>query len=145
MEGEQWRMGNGEFSIPDSSMLTAATLGMALYGIYSVAAASVELILRSRLEVIADLAEVAFGLLLMLSAAFVRVMMPGGLALAIGALLGLQALAIHSEVHLTGSVVVWTEVVRAGVTVGLVGLAYFGARAERRTRSTHAISGDLRD
>jgi hypothetical protein len=112
-------------------MLTAATLGMVLYGVYSILAAIVDLIWRSRLEAIACLAEVAFGLLLMLSAAFVRVRMPGGLALALGALLGLQALAIHTDVHLTGSVAVTFQMLRGGIAVLLVGLAFFGARAER--------------
>ncbi len=117
-------------------MLTAATLGMAIYGIYSVVAAAIDLVVRSRLEAVADLGEIGFGLLLMLSAAFVRVTMPGGLALAIGALLGLQALSIHANVHLAGSVIVSSQAVRAGIALVLVGLAFFGAKAERgRTRT----------
>jgi hypothetical protein len=119
-------------------MLTAATLGFALYGIYSVVAASIDVLVRSRVEVVADLGEIAFGLLLMLSAAFVRVMMPGGLALAIGALLGLQALSIHTDVHLTGSVMIPFQIVRAGIAVVLVGLAYLGALAERERAKTKA-------
>jgi len=112
-------------------MLTAATLGMALYGAYSILAAAVDLIWTSRLEAIANLAELAFGLLLTLSAAFVRVRMPGGLALALGALLGLQALAIHTDVHLTGSVALPFQLLRAGTVLLLLGLAFFGGRAER--------------
>jgi hypothetical protein len=41
-----------------------------------------------------------FGALLVLAAAFVRVRLPGGVAFAIGAMLGLQALAVHDAVHL---------------------------------------------
>ena len=111
-------------------MLTAATLGMALYGIYSIIAACIDLIAGARVGAIADLAEVSFGLLLMLAAAFVRVRMPGGLALALGALLGLQALAIHSDVHLSGSVVLPFQILRAGIAILLVGIAVFGAGKE---------------
>ncbi len=112
-------------------MLSAATLGMAIYGLYSAAVALFDLIFGSRLETIANLGEAGFGLLLILSAAFVRVTMPGGLALAIGALLGLQALSIHSDIHLLGSVALPYQLLRAGLALLLVGLAFFGARAER--------------
>ena len=131
-------------------MLTAATLGMALYGVYSVLVGSartyaarfgvVDAAMRPRIEVAASLAEIVFGLLLLLSAAFVRVVMPGGLALAIGALLGLQALSIHADVHLTGSVALTSQFARAGIAALLVGLAYFGARAERERVKTKADS-----
>ncbi len=117
--------------IASAVMLSAAALGMAAYGLYSVAAALFDLIFRSRVEALADVGEVGFGLLLMLSAAFVRVTMPGGLALAIGALLGLQALSIHADVHLGGSVALPFQFLRAGVALLLVGLAFFGARMER--------------
>ena len=112
-------------------MLTAATLGMAVYGLYSLVAAGLDLFFQPRVEAIAAIGEILFGLLLMLSAAFVRVTIPGGLALAIGALLGLQALSIHSDVHVSGSVVMTSQAVRAGIAVLLVGLAHFGARAGR--------------
>ena len=45
-----------------------------------------------------------FGGLLALAAAFVRVRLPGGLAFAIGAMLGLQALAVHDAAHLGGGI-----------------------------------------
>ena len=64
---------------------------------------------------------VVFGLLLVLSAAFVRVRLPGGLAFAIGAMLGLQALAAHNAVHLAGGVG-W-QISRAAVAIVLVALA----------------------
>jgi len=112
-------------------MLTVATIGMAGYGLYSIVMGLVDLVLRSRLEVVADAGLVVFGLVLLLAAAFVRVLMPGGLALAIGALFGLQALSIHSDVHLAGSLTLAPQLVRGGFAVVLVVLAYFGARAER--------------
>ena len=112
-------------------MLTAATLGMAIYGVYSVAAGLLDLVMRSRLEALADLGLIAFGLFLLLAAAFVRVLIPGGLALAIGALLGLQALAIHGDMHVARALAPGPQLVRAALAVGLVGLAYLGARAER--------------
>jgi hypothetical protein len=75
-------------------------------------------------------------LILLLAAAFVRVVIPGGLALAIGALLGLQALSIYSDFHIAGSVAPAPQLVRAGYALVLVGLAHFGARAEgARVRS----------
>jgi hypothetical protein len=112
-------------------MLTVATIGMAVYGVYAVVAGLIDLVARSRMEALADLGLVAFGLVLLVAAAFVRVLIPGGLALAIGALLGLQALAVHSDVHLGGSLALAPQLVRGGFAVALVALAYFGARAER--------------
>jgi hypothetical protein len=117
-------------------MLSAATLGMAIYGAYSVVAGLIDLLGRSGGEVLVDLGLVAFGLILLLAAAFVRVVIPGGLALAIGALLGLQALSIYSDFHIAGSVAPAPQLVRAGYALVLVGLAHFGARAEgARVRS----------
>src|SRR5260221_12109084 len=85
-------------------LLTLASLGMFLYGIYSVGWAAADLIRGAHLELWAELGLVAFGALLALAAAFVRVRLPGGLAFAIGAMLGLQALAVHDAVHLGSGV-----------------------------------------
>lgn len=82
-----------------STVLTLATLGLLGYGVYSTVWPLVDIVSGARLELWANLATVAFGLLLALSAAFVRVQLPGGLALALGATLGLQALAVHSAAH----------------------------------------------
>ncbi len=114
-------------------MLTAAALGMAGYGIYSFVVAVVDLCFRNRLEVVADLGLAVFGLLLVLSAAFVRVLLPGGLALAIGALLGLQALSIHGDVHMAGSLAVLPQLIRGAFAALVVILAVLGGRAERKT------------
>jgi len=77
-------------------MLTAATLGLAGYGLYSTVYGLVDLFRPESLEVWADLTLVVFGLVLAMSAPLVRVAIPGGLALAIGTLLGLEAIAIHN-------------------------------------------------
>jgi hypothetical protein len=108
-------------------MLTTATLGMFVYGTYSAVWGFVDLIRGARLEWWAEAGIIAFGLLLVLSAAFVRVRLPGGLALAIGALLGLQALAVHTGAHLGGGLV--PQVARGTFAVTLVALAYAGDRS----------------
>ena len=113
-------------------MLTVATIGMAGYGLYSIVTGLVDLVLRSRLEVVADAGLVVFGLLLLVAAAFVRVLMPGGLPLAIGALLGLQALSVHSDVHMAGSLAPAPQLVRGVLAVALVALAAVGGRLERK-------------
>ena len=59
--------------------MTIASLGMFSYGIYSVGWAVADLIRGPRLELWADLGLMAFGALLALAAAFVRVRLPGGL------------------------------------------------------------------
>ena len=106
-------------------MLTIATLGMCTYGLYSAAWAVVDLIRGARLELWAELGLVLFGLLLGLSAALVRVRLPGGLAAAIGAMLGLQALAVHNAVHLNAGLA--PQIGRGVLAVVLVALAYQGA------------------
>ncbi len=106
-------------------MLTLSALGMVSYGFYSAGWAVVDLIRGARLELWAELGLVLFGLLLVLSAAFVRVRLPGGMALAIGALLGLQALAVHSGAHIPTSLA--AQIVRGVFAAMLVGLA-MGAR-----------------
>jgi len=111
--------------------LTAAALGMAGYGAYSVGWALVDLVRGARLELWADLALILFGLLLMLSAAFVRVMLPGGIAFALGSLLGLQALAIHNAAHLTGGVALAPQLARGLFAVALLGLAWSASRPAR--------------
>src|SRR5882672_8985768 len=106
-------------------MLTIAALGMCTYGLYSAAWAVVDLIRGARLELWAELGLVLFGLLLGLSAALVRVRLPGGLAAAIGAMLGLQALAVHNAVHLDAGLA--PQLGRSVLAVVLVVLAHQGA------------------
>ncbi len=102
-------------------MLTLASLGMFVYGIYSAGWAVLDLIRGARLELWAESGLVAFGALLMLAAAFVRVRLPGGLAFAIGAMLGLQALAVHDAVHLGTGVA--PQILRASIAAGLIAMA----------------------
>jgi hypothetical protein len=107
-------------------MLTAAALGMLSYGIYSAGWAAADLARGARLELWAELGLIVFGALLVLAAAFVRVRLPGGIAFAIGAMLGLQALAVHDAAHLGTGVV--PQITRGIVAVTLVGLAFLGNR-----------------
>jgi hypothetical protein len=112
-------------------MLTVAALGMCAYGAYSAGWAVLDLIRGARLELWAELGLVAFGTLLVLAAAFVRVRLPGGLAFAIGAMFGLQALAVHNAAHLETGVP--PQVVRAAIAVALVIMAYTGGLSASRT------------
>lgn len=111
-------------------MLTVAAVGMAAYGFYEAGWALIDLIGRHQLEIWADLATIVFGLLLVPAAAFVRIRFPGGLALALGALLGLQALSLHSAAHLYGRVVVPLQIGRGFLSGVLVALAYLGSSRE---------------
>ena len=119
-------------------MLPLASLGMASYGLWAAAESAADLVGPRALELTADAATFALGVILLLAAALVRVRMPGGLALAIGALLGLQALALHRAAHLYGAVALWPQVGRGTFAVALVLLAYLGshrAAASRRRGS----------
>jgi hypothetical protein len=109
-------------------MLTASTIGFAAYGAYAAIAGLVDLIGPSRLEVWIDVLGVAFGALLVLAAAFVRVGIPGGLALAIGAMFGLQALALHDASHLYGAVALAPQIARGILAGTLALLAWLGGR-----------------
>ena len=106
-------------------MLTIASLGMVAYGVYSVGWALVDLVRGARLELWAELGLIAFGGLLTLAAAFVRVRLPGGLAFAIGAMLGLQALAVHDAVHLGGGIA--PQIARGSIAIVLVAMALSGS------------------
>ena len=110
----------------EDPLLTLASLGMFVYGVYSVGWAAADLIRGARLELWAELGLVAFGALLALAAAFVRVRLPGGLAFAIGAMLGLQALAVHDAVHLGSGVP--DQIVRGSIALVLIALALSDAQ-----------------
>jgi hypothetical protein len=116
-------------------MLTAATLGFAVYGVYSAGLGVVDAFTSPGLGWWADLALVVFGLLLLLSSAFVRVRMPGGLALAVGSVLALQALSLHNDLHFYGDILIAPQAARGAVSIGLAALAYFGARLERQRQA----------
>ena len=110
-------------------MLTAAALGMFAYGTYSAGWAAIDLVRGARLELWAELGLMVFGVLLSLAAAFVRVRLPGGLAFAAGAMLGLQALAVHDAVHLgTG---IGPQLAGGVFCLTLAGLAHAATRQPR--------------
>ncbi len=116
-------------------MLTGAALGMAVYGFYSAALGVVDLFGVFGLDWWADLALVVLGLVLALGSAFVRALFPGGLPLAAGALLGLQALSLHNDLHFYGAVLLVPQVVRGVFTALLLALAFFGARTVSQART----------
>jgi hypothetical protein len=89
--------------------------------------AAVDLICGARVEMCDEVGLIVFGTLLVLAAAFVRVRLPGGLAFAIGAMLGLQALAVHDAVHL-----------RAKTIFFFAGFAAFADRCHRSARTRAA-------
>ena len=117
----------------EGPVLTMASLGMLAYGIYSTGWAAADLMRGARLELWAELGLMVFGALLALAAAFVRVRLPGGLAFAIGAMLGLQALAVHDAVHLGGGIA--PQVVRGSIAIVLVALALSDARPSPARRA----------
>ena len=90
-----------------------------------------DLIRGARLELWAELGLIVFGSLLVLAAAFVRVRLPGGLAFALGAMLGLQALAVHDAVHLGTGVA--PQIARGAIVLVLVALAV-SPGVERKAR-----------
>ena len=112
-------------------LLSVAALGMFSYGAYEMAWAVLDLFRGARLELWAEVGLILFGLLLVLAAAFVRVRLPGGLAFAVGALFGLQALAVHDAVHLDGGLA--PQIGRGAVAVSLVVLAFAGTVTGART------------
>jgi hypothetical protein len=120
-------------------VLTIASLGMFSYGIYSVGWAVADLIRGARLELWAELGLMAFGALLALAAAFVRVRLPGGLAFAIGAMLGLQALAVHDAMHLGSGVA--PQIVRASIAIVLVAMALSDVRPSPAPRGRDSGRG----
>lgn len=123
-------------------MLTAAALGMAAYGVYSAGLGLIDLFGAYGLDWWADAGLILLGVLLLLSSAFVRVLMPGGLALAVSALLALQALSLHNDQHFYGAVLVFPQVARAAVAAALLALAWAGGEKARRQAAEEARSGE---
>ena len=110
-------------------MLTIAALGMALYGVHEMVVAARNLIGTSSLEAWAGGALLVLGALLVIAGCLVRLRIPGGLAAALGALLALQALALHNAVHLSATPhAVGPHAIRAAVAAGLLVCAWIGDR-----------------
>jgi hypothetical protein len=114
-------------------MLTLATVGLAGYGLFAVSAGLGDLILTHRLEVLANLAAIVLGAVLLIAAALVRTRVPGGLAFAVGALLGLQALALHDANHLYGFIAPLPQFARAAFAALLVALAWGASKDAERS------------
>ncbi len=112
-------------------MLTLSTLGMCAYGAYSIGWVLLDLARGARLEWWAEGGLLGFGALLMVAAAFVRVRLPGGLAFALGSLLGLQALAVHDAAHLDTGLT--AQIARGVLAILLVVLGYAGGISASRT------------
>ena len=83
-------------------MLTTEILGMALYGLYSMLVGVTDLVAAAQLEWWNNHWLIGVGAVLLLGAEFVRVSMPGGLALAVDGLLALQSISLHNAGHLYG-------------------------------------------
>ncbi len=107
-------------------MLTAATLGMTCYGLYSLGTGLLDLLGASRLDLLANVGLIILGAMLVLAGLLVRVGLPGSLALALAALFGLQSLALHNAGHLYGQIAPEPQIARALFGAALVALAYFG-------------------
>ena len=99
---------------------------MFLYGLHDVVVGADDLIRAGTLEWWANVWRMLAGAMLMLAAALVRVSMPGGLALAVAALLGLQSVSLHNDPHFYGRLLLLPQVMRAVFSITLVALAYFG-------------------
>ena len=107
-------------------MLRAAALGMFLYGLHDVVVGSADLIGAGTLEWWANAWRMLAGAMLVFAAVLVRVSMPGGLALAVAALLGLQSISLHNDPHFYGRLLLYPQAARAVFSITLVALAYFG-------------------
>ncbi len=116
-------------------MLSAATLGLAAYGLYSAGLGLFDAFRSPGLDWWADAALVVLGLLLLMAAVLVRLRIPGGLALSVSGLSALQALALHNDMHFYGDILVAPQVVRGVIAAGLAALAFAGTRLARGARA----------
>jgi hypothetical protein len=112
-------------------VLTLATLGLVGYALWDAARAAAGLMGPRGVEIWANLATIVLAVILLVSAALVRVRMPGGLALAIGALLGLQAFALNAAAGVYGTIALAPQIGRAVFAALVVLLALFGGRNKK--------------
>ena len=94
------------------------------YGLYALGAGLVDLFGPSQLTWMANLIAIALGAMLVVAGVFVRVGLPGSLALALTALFGLQSLSLHSAAPLYGQVAPEPQIALALFGALLVGLAH---------------------
>ena len=109
-------------------MLRAAALGMFLYGLHDVVVGAADLLGAGTLPWWANVWRMLAGAMLLFAAVLVRVSMPGGLALAVAALLGLQSISLYNDAHFYGrlDLMILPQILRAGFAATLVALAHFG-------------------
>ena len=107
-------------------MLKAAALGMLIYGMNDVVTGTADLFGSGTLEWWANTWRIMSGAILILAAVFVRVSFPGGLALAVSGLLGLQSISLHNDTHFYSELLLMPQLARALLSALLVILAYLG-------------------
>ena len=112
-------------------MLTAATLGMFAYGLFSVGTGLWSLAVTEQFELMAVAMLIVVGVVLMLAAAFVRVRLPGGVELAAAAILALQGLALNSAAHTEAGVLVIPQLIRALFAMALLTVGFARGRPPR--------------
>ncbi len=117
-------------------MLSAAAIGMLIYGLHDIVAGTADLFGGTVPEWWAAAWRILAGASLALAALFVRASVPGGLALAVAGLLGLQSISLHNDPHIYGDLLLWPQVSRAVFSAALVALAWLGWN-----RSEHAAAG----
>jgi|TARA_B100000470_G_scaffold174784_1_gene139018 hypothetical protein len=117
-------------------MLRAAALGMFLYGGYCVIDGLIDFVFAETLEWWANLWGIFSGILLAFGAIFTRISFPGGLALAIGGLLGLQAISLHNEIHLYGQLSKTYQLSQIGFAALLVTLGHYGWNPDEADHQT---------
>ena len=107
-------------------MLTIASLGMLVYGLYSLIEGCIYLFGTGDLEWWASLwLIVAVGTLIP-AAIFVRASIPGGLALAISSFLALQSISLHNAGHIYGQVLIFPQLSQASFAILLIIAAHVG-------------------
>ena len=117
-------------------MLSAAAIGMLIYGLHDIVAGTADLFGGTVPEWWAAAWRILAGASLALAALFVRASVPGGLALAVAGLLGLQSISLHNDPHIYGDLLLWPQLSRAVFSAALVALAWLG-----RNRSEDAGAG----
>ena len=117
-------------------MLRAAALGMFLYGGYCVIDGLIDFVFAETLEWWANLWGIFSGILLAFGAIFTRISFPGGLALAIGGLLSLQAISLHNEIHLYGQLSKTYQFSQIGFAALLVTLGHYGWNPDEADHQT---------
>ena len=81
----------------------------------------------------ANVGSILLGAILILAGLFVRVGLPGSLALALGALFGLQSLSLHNAGHLYGQIAPEPQIARAIFSAVLIALAFFGRSVDEES------------